>query len=61
MSIDVPFYIKKLTRMLEIIIEMKRNKMIALGNQYGLTEPETVQVSEELDQLINLYHKIVTT
>ncbi|MGG1674898.1 Spo0E family sporulation regulatory protein-aspartic acid phosphatase [Neobacillus sp. NRS-1170] len=61
MSIDVPFYIKQLTRMLEIIIEMKRNKMIALGIQYGLTELETVQVSEELDQLIILYHKIVTT
>ena len=61
MSIEVPFYIKQLTGMLEIIIEMKRNKMIALANQYGLTEPETVQVSEELDQLIILYHKIVTT
>ncbi|MEH7503574.1 aspartyl-phosphate phosphatase Spo0E family protein [Neobacillus drentensis] len=53
----MPFYIKHLTGMLEIIIEKKRIKLIALANQYGLSAQETVQVSKELDQLIIIYQK----
>ncbi|MFP5105322.1 aspartyl-phosphate phosphatase Spo0E family protein [Neobacillus sp. C211] len=57
MSIEVPFYTRQLTGMLEIIIEKKRKKMIALANKYGLSALETVQVSKELDQLIIIYQK----
>jgi pyruvate-formate lyase len=46
---------------LEILIEKKRKKMIALANEYGLSAQKTVQTSKELDQLIYMYQKIVTT
>lgn len=57
MSIEVPFYTRQLRGMLEIIIEKKRKKMIALAKKYGLSAQETVQVSKELDQLIIIYQK----
>jgi hypothetical protein len=35
-------------------IETLRQKMIAIGMEKGFTHPETVQVSQELDKLINM-------
>lgn len=37
---------------LEKEIETLRQKMIAVGMKKGFAHPETVQVSQELDQLI---------
>ncbi|MFP5114653.1 Spo0E family sporulation regulatory protein-aspartic acid phosphatase [Bacillaceae bacterium C204] len=48
-------------KMLEMLIERKRKKMIALAEQYGLSGHETIQVSKELDQLIILYQKIIAS
>jgi Spo0E like sporulation regulatory protein len=36
-----------------IQIERKREEMILLGNQYGLMSTEVIQVSQELDRLLN--------
>ncbi|HET7580500.1 MAG TPA: aspartyl-phosphate phosphatase Spo0E family protein [Bacillales bacterium] len=36
-------------------IGRKRKEMIDAGKRKGLTNKETVQLSKELDQLINLY------
>ncbi|QIZ07178.1 aspartyl-phosphate phosphatase Spo0E family protein [Priestia megaterium] len=47
-------------KMLEMLIERKRKKMIALAEQYGLSGHKTVQASKELDQFIILYQKIVS-
>ncbi|QIZ10903.1 aspartyl-phosphate phosphatase Spo0E family protein [Priestia megaterium] len=47
--------------MLEISIENKRKKMIALAKKYGFSALETVQVSKELDQLIIIYQKILVS
>jgi stage 0 sporulation regulatory protein len=38
---------------LEKEIETLRKKMIAVGMTKGFTHPETVQVSQELDELMN--------
>ncbi|ABS21384.1 Spo0E family sporulation regulatory protein-aspartic acid phosphatase [Bacillus cytotoxicus] len=38
-------------------IHMKREEMIHLGLTYGLTNKETVQVSQELDKLIVKYQR----
>jgi hypothetical protein len=37
-----------------IIIELLRDKMISVGMSKGLTSPETIQLSEMLDILLNL-------
>lgn len=39
---------------LEKEIETLRNKMVAVGMEKGFTHPETVQISQELDKLINV-------
>lgn len=41
--------------MLRLIIEAKRIKMITLAQEYGFTAQETIQCSQELDKLLNLY------
>ncbi|QOR67500.1 aspartyl-phosphate phosphatase Spo0E family protein [Cytobacillus suaedae] len=41
--------------MLRLIIEAKRIKMITLAQEYGFTAKETIQCSQELDKLLNLY------
>ncbi|MBE4909291.1 aspartyl-phosphate phosphatase Spo0E family protein [Bacillus luteolus] len=41
--------------MLSLIIEAKRIKMITLAQKYGFTAKETIQCSQELDRLLNLY------
>ncbi|MBA2874859.1 aspartyl-phosphate phosphatase Spo0E family protein [Thermaerobacillus caldiproteolyticus] len=38
-----------------ILIEEKRQQMIELALTYGFTAKETIQCSQELDELINLY------
>jgi hypothetical protein len=40
--------------MLELMIEEKREKMIVLAMELGLTAQETVICSQELDELINI-------
>ncbi|WP_223591943.1 aspartyl-phosphate phosphatase Spo0E family protein [Neobacillus bataviensis] len=45
-------------KMLEISIEKKRKKMLALAEQYGLSAHKTIQVSKELDQLIIIYQEL---
>ncbi|MGG3641442.1 aspartyl-phosphate phosphatase Spo0E family protein [Bacillus gobiensis] len=39
-------------------IEQKRNEMINVGMIKGFTDKQTIKLSEELDQLINLSMKI---
>ncbi|WP_251528140.1 Spo0E family sporulation regulatory protein-aspartic acid phosphatase [Metabacillus litoralis] len=34
-------------------IERKREEMILLGNHHGLTSPEVIQASQQLDRLLN--------
>lgn len=38
-------------------IEAKRNQMIATGMQYGLSDAATLQISQELDELLNQYNR----
>jgi stage 0 sporulation regulatory protein len=40
-----------------MLIEKKRQQMIELALTYGFTAKETLQCSQELDELINLYVK----
>lgn len=47
--------------MLEMLIENKRKKMIALANQYGFSAQQTIKISKELDKLIFMYQKNFTT
>jgi hypothetical protein len=35
-------------------IELIRNKMISVGMDEGLTSPNTIKLSEKLDELINI-------
>lgn len=37
-------------------IEMMREKMIYLGMRRGLSDPEVLQMSQELDKLLNKYN-----
>ncbi|MGG3662957.1 aspartyl-phosphate phosphatase Spo0E family protein [Bacillus gobiensis] len=39
-------------------IEQKRNELINVGMVKGFTDKQTIKLSEELDQLINLSMKI---
>lgn len=43
---------KKSTKLLEEI-EVTRKSLIVIGDIYGLTHPETVKLSQQLDQLLN--------
>jgi stage 0 sporulation regulatory protein len=45
--------------MLRLIIEAKRIKMITLAQEYGFTAKETIQCSQELDKLLNLYGQAI--
>lgn len=38
-------------------IRVKQEEMIKIGSQKGLSSPEVIKCSEELDQLINAYMK----
>jgi stage 0 sporulation regulatory protein len=40
-------------RKLQQEIANKRNEMVQLGMSKGLSHPETVKVSQELDELLN--------
>ncbi|WP_026078584.1 aspartyl-phosphate phosphatase Spo0E family protein [Saccharococcus caldoxylosilyticus] len=41
--------------MVLVLIEEKRQQMIELALTYGFTAEETIQCSQELDELINRY------
>jgi stage 0 sporulation regulatory protein len=47
--------------MIEMDIELKRKKMIDLALKHGYTAKETVQCSQELDMLLNLYMKLANS
>ncbi|TSI08726.1 aspartyl-phosphate phosphatase Spo0E family protein [Lysinibacillus sp. BW-2-10] len=40
---------------LKLLIEMKRKDMYKKANNLGFTHPETVNCSQELDALLNIY------
>jgi len=42
---------------LKLIIESKRNEMIFLAKTFGITAQETIQCSQELDQLLNFHQQ----
>ncbi|MGF6952453.1 hypothetical protein QF028_004958 [Neobacillus sp. B4I6] len=49
--------VRNLSEVLHVQIEQKRKEMILLGNQYSLTSPKVIQVSQQLDDLLNkLYY-----
>ncbi|MBU9712828.1 aspartyl-phosphate phosphatase Spo0E family protein [Evansella tamaricis] len=37
------------------MIEQKRNEMLLLSKMYGLTSQQTIQCSQELDNLLNTF------
>ncbi|ALF12018.1 sporulation protein [Parageobacillus thermoglucosidasius] len=41
--------------MVNVLIEEKRQQMIELALTHGFTAKETIQCSQELDELINRY------
>jgi stage 0 sporulation regulatory protein len=43
---------------MEYKIDILRTHMIAIGKLKGLTHPDTIQSSQELDFLLNQYQKI---
>lgn len=38
-------------------ISIKKMEMIELGRKYGLTDKRTIQCSQQLDHLLNLYRR----
>lgn len=40
-------------------IKVKRELMISYANQHGFTNVETIKCSQELDELINEYHRFM--
>ncbi|NNU93311.1 aspartyl-phosphate phosphatase Spo0E family protein [Geobacillus sp. NFOSA3] len=44
-----------------ILIEEKRQQMIELALTYGFTAKETIECSQELDELINRYLRETAT
>lgn len=42
---------------LRCLIEKKREEMVQLTRHYLLTSPEVIQVSQELDKLLNVLRK----
>jgi stage 0 sporulation regulatory protein len=44
---------------LRINISEKRREMIATATNSGFTSEDTIKVSQELDELINQYHRLV--
>jgi hypothetical protein len=45
--------VQNLSEVLHVQIEQKREQMILLGNQYGLTSSKVIHVSQQLDDLLN--------
>ncbi|MBZ5753781.1 aspartyl-phosphate phosphatase Spo0E family protein [Metabacillus litoralis] len=45
--------VKNLYEMLFVQIERKREEMIFLGTQHGLTSPEVIKASQQLDHILN--------
>ncbi|MEA4900317.1 aspartyl-phosphate phosphatase Spo0E family protein [Desulfitobacterium sp.] len=41
-------------------INEQRNRLYILANNRMLIDPEVVRMSQELDQLLNLYHTLIT-
>jgi hypothetical protein len=37
-------------------IEKQRHRMIFLAQEYGLSSPETIKCSQELDRMMNTYY-----
>ncbi|MFJ8266790.1 aspartyl-phosphate phosphatase Spo0E family protein [Peribacillus asahii] len=46
---------------LETSIVYLRTHMITIGISKGLTHPDTIKYSQELDSLLNEYHKMKTS
>lgn len=42
---------------LESLIKEKKAQLLNIGEHYGLNHLKTIQCSQELDQLLNLYMK----
>jgi stage 0 sporulation regulatory protein len=42
-------------------IDSLRNEMILKGERKGLSHPETIQCSKELDELIYQFQKVINT
>ncbi|WP_409305884.1 Spo0E family sporulation regulatory protein-aspartic acid phosphatase [Peribacillus sp. SCS-155] len=42
------------------MIKSCREQMIELGLKQGFTSPETVELSQRLDYLLNIYHNLET-
>jgi hypothetical protein len=42
---------------LEHLIKEKKAQLLNIGERYGLNHRRTIQCSQELDQLLNLYMK----
>ncbi|WP_042356669.1 aspartyl-phosphate phosphatase Spo0E family protein [Bacillus rubiinfantis] len=40
-------------------IKVKRELMIKSANKFGFTSDETIKYSQELDELINEYHRMM--
>ena len=40
-------------------IEKLKADMVQSGNENGLAHPTTIQISQELDELINVYMKLI--
>ncbi len=38
---------------LQVAVEAKRKEMVTIGMSKGLSHPDTVRVSQELDELLN--------
>lgn len=38
-------------------IEQKRNELFNTAKRYGLSSEKTIQISQELDQLLNTYYE----
>jgi hypothetical protein len=45
-------------RELPVRIEFQRNKMIEVALDQGFTSSESIEISQELDRLLNLYEKL---
>ncbi|GIN83922.1 hypothetical protein J6TS2_03080 [Heyndrickxia sporothermodurans] len=43
------------------LIHLKREEMINLGNQFGLTDEKTITCSQELDELLNEFQQFQET
>jgi len=44
---------------LKLQMETKRQLMVVSANKYGLTSSETIRYSQELDDLMNMYRRLI--